>query len=99
MKNVYLLLAMFALATAVSLIYRAIMMHIAKKNIHGAAKNIGKNDRRIRYILGLAALIAAIILDWNPILLFIAGFNFFQAVFSWCGFYAAIGKNTCPIEL
>ncbi len=99
MKNALLLLEMFALATAVGLIYRAIMMRMAKKNIRGAAKNIGKKDKRMRYLLGLAALIAAIILDWNPILLFISGFNFFQAVFSWCGFYAAIGKNTCPIEL
>jgi hypothetical protein len=32
------------------------------------------------------------------ILIFFSGFALFEALFSWCGFYAALGKSTCPIE-
>jgi hypothetical protein len=31
-------------------------------------------------------------------LLFFSGFCFFEAAFSWCGFYAALGRTTCPVE-
>jgi len=40
----------------------------------------------------------AITTTWSPILIFFSGFAFFEAIFSWCGFYAAMGKNTCPVE-
>lgn len=36
--------------------------------------------------------------DTPPKTIFFSGFAFFEAIFSWCGFYATIGKNTCPVE-
>ena len=39
----------------------------------------------------------AITTTWSPILIFFSGFALFEAIFSWCGFYAAMGKNTCPV--
>uniref|UniRef100_A0A7C4TJD9 DUF2892 domain-containing protein n=1 Tax=candidate division WWE3 bacterium TaxID=2053526 RepID=A0A7C4TJD9_UNCKA len=64
-------------------------------------KNIGTKDRIFRLILGILCFVG-IYFASNDIFkgaLFIFGlFCFFQATFSWCAFYALIGKNTCPIE-
>ena len=35
---------------------------------------------------------------WNPILIFFSGFAFFETIFSWSGFYVALGKNTSLVE-
>ena len=64
----------------------------------GAHKNIGKSDRLLRAAIGVGLLLWAITTTWSPILIFFSGFTIFEAVFSWCGFYAALGKNTCPVE-
>lgn len=64
----------------------------------GVVQNIGKPDRLLRFAIGVGLLIWAITTTWSPILIFFSGFAFFEAIFSWCGFYAAIGKNTCPVE-
>lgn len=64
----------------------------------GVAQNIGKSDRLLRLAIGVGLLLWAITTTWSPILIFFSGFAFFEAIFSWCGFYAAIGRNTCPVE-
>jgi len=61
-------------------------------------KNIGKTDRLIRLIIGIGLLLWAMLTSWSPLLIFISGFCIFEAVFSWCAFYAAIEKNTCSVE-
>jgi Na+-transporting NADH:ubiquinone oxidoreductase subunit NqrB len=48
--------------------------------------------------IGIALLVWAITTSWNPLLIFFSGFLFFEALFSWCGLYAALGKNTCPLK-
>ncbi len=63
-------------------------------------KNIGTPDRLLR--LGLAILLAIAAyrtesLVWQLLFAAAALFCVFQAVTSWCAFYALIGKNTCPI--
>lgn len=60
--------------------------------------NIGRKDRIIRLVLGIGLLALAINTTWNPILIFFSGFCMFEALFSWCGFYSLIGRNTCPTE-
>jgi hypothetical protein len=77
--------------------YRFILKKFAKSNVRKVHKNIGKNDRLNRIGIGIILFITAITTSWSPILLFFSGFCFFESIFSWCGFYAAIGKNTCPI--
>ncbi|MSR76165.1 MAG: DUF2892 domain-containing protein [Candidatus Ryanbacteria bacterium] len=89
---------MYLLAGIVGLIYRAILKRVAKDSPRGVAKNIGKGDRLLRLVIGVAFLLWAITTTWSPILIFFSGFAFFEAIFSWCGFYAALGKNTCPVE-
>jgi hypothetical protein len=93
-----LIVVMYLLAGIVGLIYRAILKKFAKRSPRGVAKNIGTSDRLVRVAIGVALLLWAITTTWSPILIFFSGFAFFEAMFSWCGFYAALGKNTCPIN-
>lgn len=93
-----LIVAMYLLAGIVGLIYRAILKRLAKGTVRGVHKNISKWDRLIRFAIGAGLLLWAITTTWNPILIFFSGFALFEAVFSWCGFYAAMGKNSCPIN-
>jgi len=92
---------MYVLAFVFGFVYRAILKKCAQNTPHSSGKNIGKNigkkDRIIRVVIGVALLVIAITTTWSPWLLFFSGFAFFEAISSWCGFYAALGKNTCPI--
>ena len=90
-------LVMYLLAFIFGLAYRFILKKIAQKSARRAHKNIGKKDRVIRLVIGIGLLIWAVTTTWSPWLLFFSGFTLFEAIFSWCGFYAALGKNTCPI--
>lgn len=60
-------------------------------------KNIGKSDRLLRALIAILCL-AFGLYSWSIILFFFAGFCFFEAIFSWCGLYAIMQKNTCPIS-
>ncbi len=93
-----LIIVMFALAFIFGFIYHAILKKFARNTPYGASKNIGKNDKLIRIGIGVALFVIAVTTTWSPWLLFFSGFAFFEAIFSWCGFYAALGKNTCPIN-
>ena len=92
-----LIVIMYILAFIVGFIYRTILKKFAKNSPRGVARNIGKPDRLLRLAIGVALLLWAITTTWSPILIFFSGFAIFEAIFSWCGFYAALGKNTCPV--
>ncbi|MBU0612279.1 DUF2892 domain-containing protein [Patescibacteria group bacterium] len=92
------IIIMYILAFIIGFLYRLAMKFWGKKSSQRVGKNINKRDRIIRAILGAILLILAITTIWNPIVLFLSGFLFFEAIFSWCGIYAAMGKNTCPIQ-
>jgi len=95
-----LVVIMFLLAFIFGFVYRTVLKKFARNTTRGASKNvsknIGKKDRLIRLVIGVALLVLAITTTWSPWLLFFSGFAFFEAIFSWCGLYAALGKNTCP---
>ena len=93
-----LILTLYALAFIVGLVYRLLLKQFAKSTTRRGGKNIGAEDRLIRLAIGLALLLWAITTGWNLFLIFFSGFAVFEAIFSWCGFYAALGKNTCPIN-
>lgn len=93
-----LLLSMFILAFAFGFIYRLILRKMAQGVVRKSHKNIGMYDRLLRLAIAVGLLIWAITTSWSPILLFFSGFVFFEAIFSWCGLYAALGKSTCPLE-
>ena len=92
------ILIMYFLAVIVGFTYRFILKYLAKGTVRGISKNIGKGDRILRFAIGIALLLWAILTTWSPILIFFSGFALFEAIFSWCGFYAALGKTTCDIE-
>ena len=78
-------------------IWRNLLKLLKNKNLSLRAKmNIGKPDKLIRWTIGFALLFLGI--KWgNSWYIFFAGFSFFEAIFSWCGFYALLGRNTCDI--
>jgi len=92
-----LIVILYVLAFIVGFVYRTILKKFAKNSVRGVSKNIGKSDRFIRFAIGIALLLWAITTTWSPIFIFFSGFAFFEAIFSWCGFYAALGKNTCHL--
>ncbi|MFA6422227.1 MAG: DUF2892 domain-containing protein [Candidatus Buchananbacteria bacterium] len=89
------IIIMFVIAFIVGFIYRYILKRLSKSS-DKTERNIDQGDRWIRVILGVGALLLAIFTTWNPILLFISGFCFFEAIFSWCAVYSVLGKNSCP---
>ena len=91
------LLAIYALAFIAGFIYRFILKKFTKNSARKVHKNIGKTDRLFRVAIGLGLFLWAVATSWSPILLFFSGFAFFEGIFSWCGVYALLGKNTCPI--
>jgi len=93
-----LIVIMFVLAFIFGFVYRMLLKKFARNTIHGAGKNISNKDRTIRVVIGVILLLIAITTSWSPWLLFFSGFAFFEAIFSWCGLYAALGKNSCPIN-
>ncbi len=88
---------MYLLAGVSAFGYRAVLRRITTNKNRQRIKNIGSKDRWLRIAIGLVLLIWAITTSWSPFLLFFSGFAFCEALFSWCGFYAALGKNTCPL--
>lgn len=91
------IIVMYLLAFIVGYFYRLIVKKYVKRKTKGGNKNIGKRDRRIRLMIAVVLLLWAITTSWSPILLFFSGFSLFEAIFSWCAFYAALGKNSCPM--
>ncbi len=96
--HILILIVSFVAAFIFGYFYRLVLKKFKAKNIQKrAANNIGKTDRIIRISLGIFLLISGL-QSWNPIALFFSGFLFYEALFTWCGFYAILGKNTCPID-
>jgi hypothetical protein len=92
------LIVAFILAFIFGFSYRYLIRKFASKNFKKNAKpNIGNPDKLLRLFIAVLLLVFGIYFN-NFLLLFFSGFALFEAIFSWCGFYAAIGKNTCPLE-
>jgi hypothetical protein len=89
------LVILFILAFVFGFLYRLALRLLIKNPTYAAKTNIGTQDRLIRVAIGVALLLWGITTNWNPLILFFAGFAFFEALFSWCAFNAAIGENTC----
>lgn len=77
-------------------IFRIFYKEFSKTLNAVSGKNIGSEDRWIRAGIAGTLLVYGLYV-WSPLAFFFAGFTLFEAIFSWCGFYALLGKNTCPI--
>ena len=89
------LVVMFGLAFIFGFIYRLALKYFGKNRAFGRPVNMNTTDRVLRAVIGVVLLVWAMTTTWSPVLLFFAGFTFFEAIFSWCAFNAAIGRNTC----
>lgn len=98
MERLLTVLFIFILSFLFGFSYKCVLRKLPVGKTRKLTHNIGEKDKAVRIGIGICTLVLAILLDFNPLLLFISGFAFFEAIFSWCGFYAAIGKNTCPIK-
>jgi hypothetical protein len=92
-----LILITYAAAFIFGFLCRTVLKKISKGTVRGLNYNIGSTDRVVRFLIAVALFAWAILTTWNPLLLFVSGFALFEAMFSWCGLYAALGRNTCPI--
>lgn len=91
-------IAIFIIAFLFGFIFRFILKKLSRNQNRKAHKNITVKGRLLRLAIGAFLFIWAITTSWSPFLLFFAGFCLFETIFSWCGFYAMIGKNSCPIN-
>ena len=89
---------MLALGFVFGFLYRFILRKWTKEKVRKTSHNINLNGRLLRALIGIWLLLLAITTTWSPLLLFFAGFAFFEAIFSWCGLFAALGKSSCPLE-
>jgi len=90
-------LMLFVLSFIFGFIYRWILKQFRSKILRKRAnQNIGSFDRFVRLGISVILFFWGVML-WNPILFFLSGFTLFETIFSWCGFYALIGKNTCDL--
>jgi len=95
--GVWLIIVMYLLSFLFWFSYRYLLKYFAHWTTRGASQNISSPDRRMRALFGILLLLLAITTTWSPRLLFFSGFCFFEAIWSRCGFYAAIGKSSCPL--
>ncbi len=64
-------------------------------------KNIGTKDRLARLILAIILFSVSFFIDneiAKIVLIVISIISLLQAVIGWCGLYALLGKNTCPVK-
>ncbi|MDA8242608.1 MAG: DUF2892 domain-containing protein [Elusimicrobia bacterium] len=63
-------------------------------------KNVGKPDRVIRIIVGMALGVAAYLTGGTAGLIMgvAAAVALLTGIFSWCGLYSLLGINTCKID-
>lgn len=90
-------IALLVLSFIFGFIFSLVMKKFAKGKVRRKTMNIGTNDRVIRLLLGITLFLWAVTTNWSGIVIFAAGFCLFEAIFSWCGLFALMGKNTCPI--
>lgn len=90
-------LVLFLAAFLVGFLYRFFLKRLVQKGARAVSKNIGSSDRWLRGALALGLFVGALLTSWSPFLFFFSGFCLFESLFSWCGLYAALGKNTCPV--
>jgi phytoene desaturase len=64
-------------------------------------KNLGLEDRLVRFVLAIVVGLSIIVVDSVFIKLILAAsslFILYESLASWCVLYALLGKNSCPIQ-
>ncbi len=71
---------------------RFVLKKTIVKNVVCNLKNIDRQNRLIRLLAGIICLLIGYYY-YIPFLFALAGFCFYEAIFSWCGVFALMGKN------
>lgn len=87
--------ALIILGVCAGVLYRKTMQSCARSGAGRGNKNIDKSGRLLRCAAGIGLLVWALTTHWNPFLIMISGFTFFEAFAGWCGLYAALGRTAC----
>lgn len=91
-----LIVVLYACAGIVGTLVRFIPARLFPRTRFASTRNLGTGDRIVRILIAIALLLIAITTSWNPLLIFISGFAFFEALSRWCVVYTILHKNTCP---
>ncbi|MCA9327918.1 DUF2892 domain-containing protein [Candidatus Saccharibacteria bacterium] len=67
------------------------------KSTHGKRRNIDLKGRIIRGSITVLLIVLAYSRDWDPLILFFAGFTLYETLSHWCVLYAALGRDSCPL--
>ncbi len=100
MITTYLFYIIFFLGgIGVAMLQRRIMRNMkirAKQPLSAGHKNIDLKGRLLRGSIALVCVVYGVWFDSNIAMLG-AGYAAYETVATWCGFYALIGRNTCPL--
>lgn len=77
---------------------RRLLRNVSRNKVRRSSRNIGSPDRLLRLLIAVGLFAWAAFSSWSPTLLFFSGFTLFEATNKWCALYAAMGKNTCPLD-
>ena len=98
-----LLLSYLPLGVFVAILQRHIMrkvkwsQRVIKQPGEVTHKNIGLPDRLLRLTIAIVVLVYGLWVG-SELAVVIAGYTFYEALAKWCGLYALVGRNTCPIN-
>ncbi len=97
--EIFIYIFAFSIGIAIAIGQRYVMRNIkiqSNKKKTAAHKNIGVIDRIVRFVIATGVLVYGIYAG-SEIAFVIAGYTYYEALAKWCGFYALIGKNSCPL--
>ncbi len=89
---------MSALAFAVGIVLRALVRSLATRQVSRALNNLNSRDRALRFGIGLVLLFISIATSWSALLIFIAGYAFFESAYAWGVVPAVLGKSSLPVD-
>jgi hypothetical protein len=92
--GIYLLVLLLS-GVLIGFLYRKVMRLFSRPVSGRGSKNIGGSGRVLRFVIAIVLLTWAVTTAWNPFLIIVSGFTFFEALAGWCGLYAALGKKSC----
>lgn len=89
----------FIIGTGIAVSQRYIMRNIKMRSNDkrtAAHNNIGTADRIVRFLIATSTLAYGIYAG-NEIAFVISGYTYYEAFAKWCGLYALMGRNSCPL--
>lgn len=87
---------LIAYALLFGYVSRLLIKYILPKGPERYEKNLEARGRILRAFLGSSIIFFTVLSSWNPLVIFIGGFMFYEAYTSWCIMYALFRKEFDP---